>query len=90
MKGYKVFETPEIKCLPCQEAASHTKVKKLDDGTTDLEVCCPKISRAAHIYYSDGHITHQVFVEGVIRLALSLCSRCKELQCQFDNEGNEK
>ena len=89
MTDYKVFETPVIKCLPCQEALSHTKAVKMDDGTTDLEVYCPKISRVAHIYYAEGHITHQAFVEKTIRLALSLCSHCKELQRQLDNEDNE-
>lgn len=84
MTDYKVFETPVIKCLPCQESVSHTKAVKMDDGTTCLEVYCPKVSRVAHIYYADGHITNQSFIEGIIRLALSLCVRCKELQHPYN------
>lgn len=79
MREYKVFETPVIKCLPCQELVSHATAEKLDDGITDLEFYCRKGGRAFHVYYSDDSYMKQSFIEGVIRSALSLCSHCKEL-----------
>lgn len=90
MTDYKIFETPEIKCSPCQELVSHAAVENLDDGTTDLEFYCRKAGRVFHVYYSDSSYMKQSFIEGIIRSALSLCSHCKEWQHLTDNEDNEK
>lgn len=80
MKDYKVFETPIIECLPCQELASHSTAEKLDNGATQLEFYCPKAGRAFSVYYSEKSTIKKSFIEGVIRSALSLCSQCKELK----------
>jgi len=80
MTDYKAFEIPAIKCLPCQELVSHAAVENLDDGTTDLEFYCRKAGRAFHVYYSDSSYMRQSFIEGIVRSALSLCSRCNEWQ----------